>query len=155
MADISNSNNKNENNKKKEEKNSEKHKNIIIRNLIIATLIKQIILNMAIKIKSNTIFDLALFQDSKIILKIKGIGENKLFGNEIGYNFTSINYLKQVIINGKAQDTIAYKYYCNQTNNIVELILDDNLKNCGFMFRMCYNITEINFQILIMLKLQQ
>ena len=144
MDDKSNSNNKNENNNKKEEKNSEKHKNIIIRNLIIATLIKQIILNMAIKIKSNTIFDLALFQDSKIILKIKGIGENKLFGNEIGYNFTSINYLKQVIINGKAQDTIAYKYYCNQTNNIVELIWDDNLKNCGAMFRMCYNITEID-----------
>ena len=79
MADESNSNNKKENKKKKEEKNIIKYKSTIIRNLIISTLIKLIILNIVYKIKTTISFDLILFQDSKITLKIKGIGVNKLF----------------------------------------------------------------------------
>ena len=133
MADESNSNNKKENKKKKEEKNFIKYKSTIIRNLIISTLIKLIILNIVYKIKTTISFDLILFQDSKITLKIKGIGVNKLFWNKINFNFTNIIHLKEVIINGKSQDTIAYKYHFNQTNNIVELIWDDDLKNCEFI----------------------
>ena len=42
------------------------------------------------------------------------------------------------------QDSIDYKYYFNQTDNIVELEWYDNITDCKYMFIYCYNITEIN-----------
>ena len=44
----------------------------------------------------------------------------------------------------KKQDTIDYKYFFNQTDNIVELEWYDNITDCKYMFIYCYNITEIN-----------
>ena len=95
--------------------------NIIIINYLIIILIKIIILYLLSKIKSNILFNLLYFQNSKITLKIKGIGDSILFGNGNGI-FTGINYLKEVYINGNKQDTIEYKYYFNQTDNFVVLI---------------------------------
>ena len=70
----------------------------LIRNCITFTLIL-LIINMFCQIKSNILFNLFYFQNSsKITLKIKGIGESYIFGNEKieddNFNFTNINYLK-------------------------------------------------------------
>ena len=116
----------------------------IIINYIIIIFIKIIIINIFGQINNNKIFDLFYFQDSKITLKIKGIGYHSLFGNEIKGNFSGINFLKSVKINGIMKNKIAYKYDFNEKDNTVELILDDNLKDCGFMFWNCSEIEEID-----------
>ena len=118
--------------------------NTMIIKYIKFSLIKSIIINSFCNRKSNILFDLLNFQESKITLKIKGIGYHSLFCNEIKYNFSKINYLKNVIINGKTQNEITYEYYFDQTNNNVELIWDNNINNCGYMFRNCSAITEID-----------
>ena len=111
----------------------------------VMTLIIIIILSLFHQIKSNIIFNLYHFlYSSKITLKVKGIGVNSIIGNHKNNNFSGINYLKNVFINGKQQDHIDIKYYFNQTENIVELIWDDNIANCSGLFCACKNITEIN-----------
>ena len=108
-------------------------------------IIKFIIINIFCQIKSNIIFDLFNFQySSKITLKIKGIGYKKIFGNIENANFTGINYLKEVFINGHQNDSIAYKYYFDQEDNLVELIWDDNINTCQFMFYRCDDIIEVD-----------
>ena len=119
--------------------------NVITRNYLIAMVIKFIMMDILYKIKSNIQFDLFLFQySSKISLKIKGIGDIDILGSSINNRFKSINYLKEVKINGKIQDIIKYRYYFNQTDNLVELIWDDNINDCYNMFSFCSKITEIN-----------
>ena len=125
----------------KKRKNNLIGNNTILRNYIIFTLIRSIILNI---FSQNILFDLFKFQDSKITLRIKGIGESILFGNITKYSFQNINHLKEVSINGNKQDTIEYKYDFNETDNFVELIWDDNVNNCQNMFYKCSNITEID-----------
>ena len=134
----------------KKRKNNLIGNNTILRNYIIFTLIRSIILNI---FSQNILFDLFKFQDSKITLRIKGIGESILFGNITKYSFQNINHLKEVSINGNKQDTIEYKYDFNETDNFVELIWDDNVNNCQNMFYKCSNITEIDLSNLILLKL--
>ena len=97
-----------------------------------------IIINFGNQINSTNIF----YSYSKISLKIKGANENAILGNN--KEFSGINYLKKVYINGEKQDNITYRYSFNQTDNIVELIWDDNIDNCKFMFNKCINITEID-----------
>ena len=126
-------------------RNHMKFHNEIIRKYIIINAFKLIIINIFCQIETNFLNDLFSFHhSSKITLKIKGIGDQYIFGNEIHYNFTGINYLKRVYINGNEQNMIKYKYYFNETNNFVELIWDDNLNNCGYMFFRCTSIIEIN-----------
>ena len=111
---------------------------------IIIFLIKLImIINIFISIKGNK-FDFYYFHYSKITLKVKGIGENNILGDNKDYNFSDIDYLKEVFINGHKQDKIDYKYYFNQTDNYVELIWNDSITNCDNMFFLCTSITEIN-----------
>ena len=105
------------------------------------TLIKSIIINIFCR---NIILNLFYFRNSKITLKIIGIGESKILRNDTPYNFKGFNYLKEVFINEKKQNTIDYKYYLNETVNFVELIWDDNINNCQNMFLECSNITEID-----------
>ena len=50
----------------------------------------------------------------------------------------------KVKINGKKQDSIQYKCYFSQKDNFVELIREDNIDNCNYMFRKCSSITEID-----------
>ena len=111
---------------------------------IILYLIQFIIISILYQIKSNVNFDLFHYQVSKITLKIKGIGDSYILGNETDYNFTGFKNLKEVYINGLKQNTIDYLYYFNQSDNLVELIWDDDINSCVFMFRKCSNITEID-----------
>ena len=111
---------------------------------IILYLIQFIIISILYQIKSNINFDLFHYQVSKITLKIKGIGDSYILGNETNYTFTGFKNLKEVYINGLKQNTIDYLYYFNQSDNLVELIWDDDINSCVFMFRKCSNITEID-----------
>jgi len=99
-----------------------------------------VIINFYNQTKSNSIF----FTYSKISLKIKGEGENTILGNSTDFQFNGIDYLKEVYINGINQSTIAYNYIFNKSDNLVELIWDDNINSCMLMFYECINITEID-----------
>ena len=96
------------------------------------------------QINSKILFDLFYYQHtSTIILKIKGVGNKNLFGNEEGHTFPSISYLEEVKINGEIKEK-AYEYYFNKIQNIVELKWRENIKRCGYMFWKCSNITEVD-----------
>ena len=123
--------------------NKTKKYNLMVNiNFILIFIIKTlIILYLINQIKSKNI----ILQDSKIYLKIKGIGENSILGNEGNNNkFRGIKHLKYVYINEKQENSIKYNYNFNQTNNSVELMFDDGLDDCGCMFGYCKSITEIN-----------
>ena len=121
-------------------KNNIRENNTTIGNNIIINLIIITITSIFFQIKSN-IFDLFYFQySSKITLKIKGIGYNKILGNY----FENINYLSEVHINEQKQDNITNIYYFNQSDNFVELIWNDKITDCTSMFQECSNISEIN-----------
>ena len=129
----------------KKRKNNLNADNKKLRKFLIINLINFIILNLFSPIKSKLPFNLFFyFQDSKITLKIKGISYSNIFGNDTGANFKSINYLREVYINGNIQEKIEYKYNFNQTENVVELIWNEGINDCSNMFSKCYNITEIN-----------
>ena len=112
----------------------------IIKYYTIITLI----IHIFCQIKNNILFELLYFQDSKITLKIKGIGLNIILGNEYNFNIVDIKHLKEVYINKNKQNTITNIYNFTQADNFVELIWDNNINNCEYMFNMCSNITEIN-----------
>ena len=101
-------------------------------------------MNIFYQIKPNILINSFNFKSSKITLKIKGIGEINVLGNEEIKKFQNINYLKEIKINGKIQDEIKYNYYFNKKDNYVELIWSDDLDNCDNMFYKCSSITEIN-----------
>ena len=131
------------NNCKKSENQIKKRKiNLNDRNKI--TLIKFLIFILFFQIKSDILLNLFDFQNSKITLKINGSGIHTILGNFTNINFKNINNLKEVYINEIEQDKIEYKYDFNQTENLVELIWDDNITNCENMFRKCSYITEID-----------
>ena len=128
-------------NKKKNSNDNNK----IIRKCIIINLFTIMLINIFCQIKSDILINLFYLENSsKITLKIKGPGEHNIFGNQNGNNFTGIDYLKEVHINGEKQDSLDYKYYFEKEDNFVELIWDDNINNCNHMFRKCLCITEIN-----------
>ena len=98
-------NNKRIQNHIKKRKNSIQNANTIIRYYILINLIKFMIINIFCLIKTNIIFNIYNSQLSKITLKIKQIGNFALFGNDRKYNFRGINYLKEIKINGREEDT--------------------------------------------------
>ena len=88
---------------------------------------------------------------SKITLKVKGIGFNNILGRALGYlieagdcSFKNTNYPNEIYINGIGQKIINYSYYFNETFNLIELIWNNNIKDCSCMFHGCFNITEID-----------
>ena len=83
-------------NKRKNNINNNNEK--IIKNYLILTLIQFITMNIS---NCSKLFDLINFQDSKITLKIKGIGYNDILHNGTEYSFKSFNNIIQIIINGK------------------------------------------------------
>ena len=127
-------------NKRKVNKNDN---NILIANYVINILRKFILINIFCKLHNIKQMNLFIFYDSKITLKIKGIGDSIIFGNETGQNFQDINYLKEVYINGNKQNKIEYKYNFNQTLNFVELI--------GMFIQLIAIICLENVQILLKL----
>ena len=122
--------------------------NNISNNFYLLIIYSILIINVFIQIKNNA-FDFYYFRLSKISLKIRGTGENTILGNlsSNNNNFKDINYLTEVYINGKKQNSNEYKYLFNQTNNFVELIWKDDLTNCENMFYGCSNIIEFNFSL--------
>ena len=80
------------------------------------------ILNLCCQTKSNK-FNFYYFKQSNISLKIKGTGNYNILGNEIDNNFTDINSIKEVNINGIKQNIVARRYDFNQTDNFVEHFL--------------------------------
>ena len=126
-------------------KNDEIGISIAKKNFKLITFIKPIILLLLVsKTKSNR-FDIFYFGNINISLKIQGPGSNSIFGNKVGYSFEHINFTKEVYINHEKQDEISRAYNFNKTENLVELIIDDNIDNCYNMFRHCFSIIEINF----------
>ena len=79
-------------------------------NYIIIIIIKLIIIIYFFSRTISNINNLYFYQYSKITLKVKGNRENEIFNK----NFKSINYLKEVYINGNKQNEIAYKFNFNQ-----------------------------------------
>ena len=74
-----------------------------------------------------------------ITLKIKGKGFQNVFSNYTSY------FPDEVYINGIIQNQVNYSYYFNQTESEVELIWNNSLNNCHYMFYECSNIKEITF----------
>ena len=110
---------------------------IIFFNYITVCIIKfLIIINYFNQTESNII----LFKNTKISLKIKGVGESII----LDVDFDKKYYPNEVYINGNKQNKISNTYFFNQTDNFVELIWDDKLINCEYMFYRCYKITEID-----------
>ena len=127
------------------------NKNSIIGNIILYITYTTIyifnflyIINLYSQTKSNK-FNFYYFHYSKISLKIRGNGACDILGNKADLNFSGINHINKVYINGNETDSIERKYIFNQTDNFVELMFDDNLSSCAFMFHGCNKIIEINF----------
>ena len=88
-------------------------------------------------------------QYSYITIKINGTGYFKVYSNYKNNEWNSHNFPhpNEIHINGINQSSISYSYKLNQTENIIKLIWNDNIKNIfstSYMFRDCYNITEID-----------
>ena len=101
-----------------------------------------IVLDLFIKVLPSNKLYLLENNLSKIILKINGIGIKKVFSNN--NQFKSNYYPNEVYINGKKQDSINYSYNLTQANNIIELIWNNEINNCQYMFEGCSDINEID-----------
>ena len=131
--------------KKNQIKKRANNNHAIIKKYLIIILIILLIINIFCQKKSTILYNLFHFYySSKITLKIKGIGESDILGNEKDAKFEGNNFLEKVYINGKEQKLIKYKYDFSQIDNDVELIWDDKIDDYGYMFWKCLNITEIN-----------
>ena len=115
-----------------------KHKLISNKKYIIIIIF---IIMINLLIKKSICIKLVPFEYhfSNITLRIKGIGNKYILGLYAKDNFPNI-----ININGEKQDIINYYYNFNQTDNFVELVWNNNINNCYFMFGRCYDITEID-----------
>ena len=107
-------------------------------------IIKFLIIINLIQLLSSNIFFFNKLYFSKITLKVKGIGIKKIFGYDSIYYFGSSYYPNVVVINGYIQEKVNYSYFFNETDNLVELVWYEEISNCSYMFRQCYDITEID-----------
>ena len=80
------------------------------------------------------------YKFSNITLKIRGPG----YQNILSSYFSTNNYPDIIYINGKQNLTITNNYYFNDINNSVNLIWNDSIDNCYYMFYDCSNIIEID-----------
>ena len=83
-------------------------------------------------------FRYCFFQNSKITLKVRGIGESAIISS-------FDNSIDKIYINPNEQENKTSKYFFNQSENLVEIFFKDsiNLINTQNMFYECKNITEI------------
>ena len=137
---IKNTNTDNKINKLLDRKNKIiQNRNVIKNNILIINLL--IIINLIIKILSNNNkFHFIEYKYSKIALKIKGFGEKKIYNNF----FHDINKIKEVYINGINQTIVKNIYNFNEIDNLIELIFEDYITSCAYMFEDCSNISEID-----------
>ena len=101
-----------------------------------------ILLNLFNNIFMNNKISLIEYTSYNITLKIKGIGNKKVFSSDS--LFRNKYYPNEVYINGYNQSTVTHSYYLNQTDNNIELVWYNLIDNCQYMFYECYDITEIN-----------
>ena len=103
-------------------------------------------MNLFIEIYPNNKLILLGLNSSNITLKVKGIGYNHILGYapEVNCFFGKNYYPNEIYINGNKQDKVNYIYYFNQSDNVVDLIWNNNINNCREMFRVCINVTEID-----------
>ena len=76
---------------------------------------------------------------SKITLKIKGRGNNLILGS----SFLNSYYPSEVYLNSE-QKAVNNSYNFINDTNVVELIWNNNIEKCEYMFDGCKNITEID-----------
>ena len=81
------------------------------------------------------------FYYSSIILKIKGKGNKNIFSSDFGKSF----HPNQVYINENLQNNITFSYNFNETDNLVKLVWNNNIKSCYSMFYGCKDIYEFDF----------
>ena len=87
---------------------------------------------------SKTIYLRKLEKLSEISILIKGTGDQQIF-------YSRFTYPTTVIINGKIQSEVEYKYSLSEQNNNVTMIWNSNLRDCSNMFLDCENIIKIDF----------
>jgi len=87
-------------------------------------------------------FNLIISNNNNITLKIQGPGFSNILGPS--NQFSSSHYPNIIYINGNPNYTITNRYYFNEMNNIVNLIWNNSIDNCQYMFDGCSNITEID-----------
>ena len=95
---------------------------------------------LLIRLSTNNIIE---YQSSNITLKIKGPGTKYILNPSTSYLGSSY-YPNKIYINKEEKSPIKNYYEFNQTNNIVELMWDKNINDCGCMFKGCSDITEID-----------
>ena len=83
---------------------------------------------------------------SNITLKIKGTGDKYILSiSDSGtYSFNKSNYPNMIYINRQQNFTITNKYYFDKDDNYVDLIWNNTIDNCYYMFYKCSDITEID-----------
>ena len=115
--------------------------------------IKLVILFIIIQYNILLSFEKSFFISSKysyIKLKINGTGNLRVFStyNEASDNSHNFDKPNEVYINNINQSEVKYNYILNQTENIIDLIWNDNYKDyisyTCYLFKGCGNIKEID-----------
>ena len=131
---------------KKSKKDSKIDRNEIIRKKInfinYVIIIFIIVLDSFNHILSKCILPSIELKFSNITLRIKGIGNKNIFGNDT--YFKNIYYPNEIYINGDKQDIVKKSYNFNETDNFVELKWKIVINNSNYMFEKCSDITEID-----------
>ena len=78
---------------------------------------------------------------SNITLKVNGIGDKKVFNTILVDRYY---YPSEIYINGKNQNEVNPSYNLNQTDNIVNLIWNNDIDSTFSLFYSCPDITEID-----------
>ena len=101
-----------------------------------------IIIHLIQRILTNNNLKIIEYKFSNITLKINGIGYKKVFTsyNDFGREY----YPNMIYINGIKLSTINYSYYLNETYNFIDLIWNNSINYCEWMFYECKDITEID-----------
>ena len=86
------------------------------------------------------------YEYNYIILRVKGIGINKIFYGK-DYEETCGNFIPpdEVYINNISKSDINYEYEFTQEDNVVKLVWHNLMNNLRCMFYRCSNITFIDF----------
>ena len=82
---------------------------------------------------------------SYIDLIIEGGGENNILYEKGQRTCPTVTLPNEIYINGINQTNIDYKYYFNESENIVKLVWYNNLGNLACMFHRCSKIKKIDF----------
>ena len=111
-------------------------------NFIAISKYIMIIFNLFNNILLNNKISLIEYKSYKITLKIKGIGFKRIFSSSF---FGNNNDPDDIYINGLKQKNVGCLYNLNKADNLIELIWNNLINDCGYMFDGCSYITEIDF----------